>query len=99
VNPRHLAWLVLLAGSAAAHAANPEEGAEIYRRHCSACHGNDGRPVLPGAPDFTRPTALMRSDLSLLATIRAGRGGMPAFAGQLRDRDILDVVAHLRTLR
>lgn len=96
---RHLAWLTLLAGSVTAHAANPEAGAEIYRRHCSTCHGNDGRPVLVGAPDFTRPTALMRPDLSLLATIRAGRGGMPAFAGQLRDRDILDVVAHLRTLR
>ena len=28
-----------------------------------------------------------------------GRGGMPAYQGQLRDREILDIVAHLRTLR
>jgi cytochrome c6 len=51
------------------------------------------------APDFTRPTALLEPDLTLLATIRAGRGAMPAYRGQLRDREILDIVAHLRTLR
>ena len=27
------------------------------------------------------------------------RGGMPAYQGQQRDRDILDIVAHLRTFR
>jgi mono/diheme cytochrome c family protein len=55
--------------------------------------------VLPGAPDFSRPTALLRSDLELMARIRDGRGGMPAYQGQLRDREMLDIVAHLRTLR
>lgn len=74
-------------------------GADLYRVHCVACHGADGRPVLPVAPDFSRPTALLKPDLALLATIRAGRGAMPAYAGMLRDRQILDIVAHLRTLR
>jgi cytochrome c6 len=55
--------------------------------------------VLPTAPDFSRPTALLKPDMSLLASIRAGRGAMPAYSGQLRDREILDIVAHLRTLR
>jgi cytochrome c6 len=74
-------------------------GADLYRRHCANCHGPDGRPVLPTAPDFSRPTALLKPDLTLLATIRSGRGAMPAYNGQLRDREILDIVAHLRTLR
>jgi mono/diheme cytochrome c family protein len=34
-----------------------------------------------------------------MSAIRAGKGAMPAYQGQLRDRDILDIVAHLRTLR
>ncbi|CAD5372290.1 Cytochrome c oxidase subunit CcoP [Rubrivivax sp. A210] len=102
MNPLRLACGLLAAAACAPFptwAANPDHGAELYRSHCASCHGNDGRPVLPGAPDFSRPTALLKPDLALLATIRSGRGGMPAFAGQLRDRDILDVVAHLRTLR
>jgi cytochrome c6 len=94
--------LVVLAGVALpypAAAADVAHGANLYRRHCTTCHGSGGQPVLPGAPDFSRPTALLRSDLDLLARIRDGRGGMPAYQGQLRDREILDIVAHLRTLR
>jgi cytochrome c6 len=81
------------------HAADVAQGAALYRQHCANCHGATGRPVLPMAPDFTRPTALLEPDVALLATIRAGRGAMPAYRGQLRDREILDIVAHLRTLR
>lgn len=82
-----------------ARAADPRHGAELYSRHCSHCHGGDGRPVMPAAPDFSRPTTLMKPDTLLLAAVRAGRGAMPAYQGLLRDRDILDIVAHLRTLR
>lgn len=92
-----LVGLGLLAG--AAQAGDSAGGATLYRTHCSGCHGQDGRPVMPTAPDFSRPTALLKPDLALLATIRAGRGAMPAYQGQLRDREILDIVAHLRTLR
>ncbi len=81
------------------HAADINRGAELYRMHCTSCHGGDGRPLMPGATDFTRPSALLKPDLSLLSVIRAGRGGMPAYQGQLRDREMLDIVAHLRTQR
>ncbi|WP_298834202.1 c-type cytochrome [uncultured Piscinibacter sp.] len=94
---------VMLAASASlagtAQAADTIRGAELYRHHCAGCHGGDGRPVMPTAPDFSRPTALLKPDLTLLTAIRAGRGAMPAYQGLLRDRDILDIVAHLRTLR
>lgn len=82
-----------------AHAADLQRGAELYGRHCAQCHGAGGKPVLPGAPDFTQPMALLKPDLALATTVRSGRGAMPAFAVQLREREILDVVAHLRTLR
>ncbi|HRD96169.1 MAG TPA: cytochrome c [Rubrivivax sp.] len=88
-----------LAIGGAAMAADPLAGAELYQRHCTQCHGTNGRPVLPNAPDLSRPTALLKPDLNLLAAIRGGRGAMPAYQGQLRDREILDIVAHLRTWR
>ncbi len=92
-------FLVTLAAPLSAGAADVMKGAELYRQHCAGCHGGDGRPVMPMAPDFSRPNALLKPDLTLLDAIRAGKGAMPAYRGQLRDRDILDIVAHLRTLR
>ena len=94
-------WLLIAALAAwpAAYAADTTKGAELYRLHCAGCHGGDGRPVMPMAPDFSRPTTLLKPDLTLLAAIRAGRGAMPAYQGLLRDREILDVVAYLRTFR
>ena len=88
-----------LLAAAGAQAGDALRGADLYRQHCSACHGVGGRPVLPTAPDFTRLGTLLKPDLALLAAIRKGRGAMPAYDGVLHDRDILDIVTHLRTLR
>ena len=81
-----------------AHAADINRGATLYATHCAACHGTNGTPVMPGAPNFRRLEALMRPDMQLLASIRGGKGAMPGYLGVLRDREILDVVAYLRTL-
>jgi cytochrome c6 len=89
----------ILWACSAANAADVIKGADLYKQHCAGCHGGDGRPVMPMAPDFSRPTALLKPDLALLGAIRDGKGAMPAYQGLLRDRDILDIVAHLRTLR
>lgn len=94
--------LALLAGwalSLPALAGDTGRGAELYRQHCAQCHGASGRPVLPGTPDLSRPTALLKPDPALLQSIRQGRGAMPGYQGLLRDRDILDIVTHLRLLR
>ncbi len=99
VHARVLVAALMVAAAVPANAGDPARGADLYRQHCASCHGAGGRPVLPNAPDFTRHTALLKPDLALLASIRRGRGAMPAYDGVLRDRDILDVVAHLRTLR
>lgn len=90
------ALLALAAGSAAA--ADIAKGGSLYATHCAVCHGANGAPVMPGAPNFRRLETLMRPDMQLLLSIRNGKGTMPGYFGILRDREILDVVAYLRTL-
>lgn len=96
---RLLALLALALCGAAAQAADPGRGAGLYQSNCAVCHGAQGRAVMPGAPSFNRGDALLRPDMTLLAAIRAGRNAMPAFQGRLPDRDIMDVIAYMRTLR
>ena len=74
-------------------------GRDLYSQQCALCHGVNGMAVQPGAPDFARGERLMQPDLLLLRQIRAGKGTMPGFEGLLPDRDILSVIAYLRTFR
>jgi len=41
---------------------------------------------------------LLRPDVFILATIKEGKNAMPSYQGVLKDQDILDVIAYLRTL-
>ena len=90
------AALALLGGSACA--ADIQRGGTLYSIHCAVCHGNNGTPVFPGAPNFRRMERLMQPDMQLMVSIRTGKGAMPGFFGVLREREILDVIAYLRTL-
>ena len=92
-----LLFLFLMAQ--AVHAADAMKGGRIYRTYCASCHGATGIATLPNAPSFARGERIMQPDPVLLGTIRTGRGAMPAFFGILSDRDTLDVIAYLRTLR
>lgn len=95
--------VVLLLGTTAlpgvVHAADVAAGQMIYNMHCVPCHGVRGESVIPNAPSFARGDRLMQPDMGLMMTIKAGKNGMPSFNGILRDQQILDVVAYLRTLR
>lgn len=99
---RRVLLLGLLAGvwlvGPAAHAASPDRGQQIYTSYCASCHGPGGTPVWPGAPDFKRAGSLMRPDGQLAALIRQGKGAMPAYLGIIKDREMLDLIAYLRTL-
>lgn len=88
----------LLLACAGAQGADINKGRQLYAANCAVCHGQGGRSVMPGAPSFDRGDALLRADFSLLAAIRAGKNAMPAFQGRLADRDIMDVIAFMRTL-
>lgn len=95
--------------------ADPTEAAEaarLYRRHCAACHGVEGRgdgfnaPHLPSPPTNHADPELMgrRPDDTLYDGIHAGgwvldgTGRMPAFGTLLSDSQIRSLVGHIQTL-
>lgn len=89
---------MLLAANGATRAADVRKGEQLYATHCVACHGADGAPTMPGAPDLRRGGTLMRPDAQLLDALRRGRGGMPGYLGVLKERELLDVIAYTRML-
>jgi cytochrome c6 len=91
------ALLVLLAPGA--FAADVMKGGQIYRLHCASCHGASGISSMPNAPSFARGERMMQPDPMLLGSIKKGRGAMPGFFGVLSDRDTLDVIAYMRSMR
>ena len=93
------AGFIALAAAGPACAADAIKGAQIYAKHCAACHGPSGVSVMPGAPHLARGERLMQPDTALLMSLKAGKNAMPAYIGILSDRDIFDVIAYSRTLR
>lgn len=91
-----LVALALIAPPCAA--ADVARGGQLYSRHCAGCHGTSGVPTMPGAPNLTRPETMMRSDAAVAAVIRSGRMTMPGFRGILKDSEVYDVIAFMRTL-
>lgn len=89
--------LLIALGSAPLVAADLNEGRRVYEEQCAYCHGAEGSGELPEMPNFQRGERLMQADQSLFRAISDGRGSMPSFAGLLDEREILDVIAYLRT--
>ncbi|MBI4469161.1 MAG: c-type cytochrome [Acidobacteria bacterium] len=69
-----------------------------FEGNCAACHGDDGKGVAPGAPDFT-DTAWHRGhadDDPLTEVIHSGRGIMPPFKDRLKKEEIKVLVTYVR---
>lgn len=100
--PRHLLVLgaLLLTGAicTTSYAADPNRGRQLYSIHCITCHGGPGITAAPGSPSFERGQGLMRPDFTLMEATRMGKNAMPAYQGVLSNRDILDIIAYMRTL-
>lgn len=90
---------ICIAAAPTASAANVMEGQRIFNQHCAGCHGFGGISAIPNAPNFARGERMMQPDVMLLQSIKQGKMTMPSFNGILRDQQILDVIAYLRTLQ
>ncbi len=107
-----LGLLALLAAGAAAAQGDAKAGRELYNKWCVSCHGAAGKgdgpvaanlPVKPGNhTDGTRMNGL--TDTYLLTIIKQGGQAvqksqmMPPWGTQLKDQQIWDVIAYVRSL-
>lgn len=79
-------------------ASNIVKGREIYKKHCVMCHGESGKSNMAGAANFSRGEGLFKSDYQLLDRIKKGNRACPAYLGILKEQQIFDTIAHIRTL-
>lgn len=82
-----------------AQAADAGKGSGLYAMHCTGCHGRNGVPVMPGAPNFSRNDGLMQPDFVIMNSIKTGKNAMPGYVGILKDAEILDIISFMRTLQ
>lgn len=90
---------VLVGAAASGGARATADGNALYAAKCVICHGKDGRGTpnwrAKGQPDFTNAEwQKSRTDAQFAASIKNGKGKMPAF--KLDDADIAALVAKVR---
>ena len=73
-------------------------GARLYAGACAACHEAGGLVslALHSSLHSARPDNLVQAVLRGVAGTRAAPGHMPAYADSLNDRQVADLLAHLR---
>jgi mono/diheme cytochrome c family protein len=82
------------------------EGGWIYDNNCAECHENPQPDLHKQPPNlhglFLRkslPSGALATDSQVRMTIIQGKGTMPAFDQRLREEDLKNLLAYLRTLR
>jgi len=95
--------LVLFISSALAQGqAEVVDGAALYKKRCSMCHGPEGKGFTANkTPDFTSAEwQKSMTDEQITETVKSGKKGtpMPAFGSKLSEDEVKAVVGHLRSL-
>jgi mono/diheme cytochrome c family protein len=84
-------------------------GAKLYKRYCRGCHGEDGRggahTFMPHIENLTKKGYIELLPDSYLYTAIADGGVaigkssyMPAWRSKLSDREVKDIIAHIRVM-
>lgn len=113
MNLKHVLPIALLVlTSSPALAQNNAEGKKLYESYCSTCHGDKGKgngpaaQSLPAKPADHTNGAVMNalSDQFLVEIIAKGGAAvkkssfMPSWGSALNEKQIKDIVAHIRSL-
>jgi cytochrome c oxidase cbb3-type subunit 3 len=103
---------VLLGSTVVAQAADADQGKKLYGQFCASCHGQSGKGDGPAAAalnpkprDHTNQEYMSKmSDDEMLKVIKDGGASvgksplMPPWGASLKDDQIKDVIAYIRTL-
>ncbi len=106
-----LTAVVLLPGFGLAQG-NPAKGKDLYTKHCAGCHGPTGKGDGPAAAALTpKPTDFTNraymtglKDQYLFDLVQKGGAALgkspllPPFGSKLKDGEIRDVIAYIKTL-
>jgi len=103
-----ITWLLLLfvtssATLVAQEAEKSSSGASIFKSKCALCHGADGSGATPlgkqlQAANLRSKDVQKMSDADMRRIIHDGQANMPAFADQLSNEDISQVIRYIRAL-
>jgi mono/diheme cytochrome c family protein len=84
---------------------DPTKGKILYATNCLICHGERGKgdgvigaSLRPPPADLTAPQTKAKSDKDLRVVILDGRGAMPAWKNRLKEQDVQNVLAYIRSL-
>ena len=103
---------VVLSTSLIAQAADAEQGKKLYGQFCASCHGQSGKgdgaaaaALNPKPRDHTDKDYMSKmSDADMLKVIKNGGASigksplMPPWGASLKDDQIQDIIAYIRTL-
>jgi cytochrome c6 len=104
---KSVSWAVILlfvtCCSLLSQESKPQGGAATYKSKCVVCHGADGSGNTPlgkqlQAANFHSKDVQKLSDAELHKIVHDGQANMPAFADQLSDEEIIQVVKYVRQL-
>lgn len=77
-----------------------QDAAATYKAKCAMCHGADGKGGKMGTKDFASPEIQGLTDAQLADIISKGKPPkMPAYGDKLKDSEIKDLVAYIRTFK
>lgn len=106
-----IVWAVLIVAWSRASAQEEASGRRIYTTYCTGCHGMSGKGDGPAAKslavrpaDHTRSAMNKYNDQYLYEIIAKGGASvgksaqMPAWGGVVKENQIREVVAYIRTL-
>jgi cytochrome c6 len=80
-----------------APAATGVDAAKVYAEKCAMCHGEDGKGVQKGSPDFTNAEWQKKeTDAEFVEVIKVGKKPMPGFDGKLSEEQIKGLVQYVR---
>jgi mono/diheme cytochrome c family protein len=87
----------LLAASALAAASHAATPSALFNDNCSACHQTTGKGVKGAFPALAGDPFVQGDSGPVLATVLAGRAGMPSFKDDLTDLELASLLTYVRT--